>query len=215
MRYVSPIIISELGCLIAALFLVWKDKSIFWKIITCYIAVALATELFAIYLASHHRHNLWLFNIFIIFESTTILYGLYCCLREYTNPKPIFLIGSGMVYLTYFYFLISQPFTDTNALTISVMSIIFTLYCLYYYYLLLKDANFINIKTHPEFWWITGVLFYYFGSTMSNIFDGLFTVKIIGNATLRYCIYVLLNLILYSFWVYSFICRMKQRKLQS
>lgn len=95
------------------------------------------------------------------------------------------------------------------------MSVVFVLYCLYYYYLLLKDESFIEIKTHPEFWWVTGVLFYYFGSTMSNIFDGLFNVKIIGFATLRYCIYVLLNLILYSLWVYSFICRMKQRKLQS
>ncbi|RLJ77627.1 hypothetical protein [Pedobacter alluvionis] len=215
MRYVSPIVISEIICLTSAILLVWKDRKVFWKVITCYIAIALGTELYAIYLASKHIHNLWLFNIFLIFESSTILYGLYCCLKEYTSPKSIFFIGSGVVYLTYFIFFFTHSFTDANTLTISVMSVFFTLYCLYYYYLLLKDENFINIKTHPEFWWVTGVLFYYFGSTMSNIFDGLFTIKIIGVATLRYCIYVLLNLILYSLWVYSFICRMKQRKLHS
>lgn len=127
----------------------------------------------------------------------------------------LYLLGLGIIVLTYIFFLTTQPFTDLNTITISAMSVIFTLYCLYYYYLLLKDENFIEIKTHPEFWWVTGVLFFYFGSTMSNIFDGLFAVKLIGFVALKFLIYILLNLILYSFWLYSFICRMKQQKLQS
>ncbi|ARS42389.1 hypothetical protein CA265_23105 [Sphingobacteriaceae bacterium GW460-11-11-14-LB5] len=215
MRYLSSIFIAELICLIVAIATIWKDKNAFGKVITCYLAVALVTEEAVTYFAIRSIHNLWLFNIFIFFEISTILYGLYHCLKEYTNPKPIFIIGSGIVYLLYFSFFITHPFTDLNTITISVMSVLFTLYCLYYYYLLLKDEHFIEIKTHPQFWWVTGVLFYYFGSTMSNIFDGLFTVKIISYYTLRYCIYIVLNLILYSFWLYSFICRMKQQKLQS
>lgn len=215
MRYLSSIFIAELICLIVAIAIIWKDKYAFGKVITCYIAVALVTEEALAYLAIRGIHNLWLFNIFIFFEISAILYGLYHCIKVYINPKPIFFIGSGLICLSYIYFLFTHPFTDLNSLTISIMSVVFTLYCLYYYYLLLKDENFIEIKSHPEFWWVTGVLFYYFGSTMSNIFDGLFTVKIIGIFTLRYCIYVLLNLILYSLWVYSFICRMRQRKLQS
>ncbi len=158
---------------------------------------------------------MWLFNIFIFFEISAILYGLYHCLKAYTNPNDILIIGAGIVYLMYFSFFINHPIADLNTNTITAMSVVFTLYCLYYYYLLLKDENFIEIKTHPQFWSVTGVLFYYFGSTMSNIFDGLFTVKIISYYTLRYCIYIVLNLILYSFWLYSFICRMKQQKLQS
>jgi hypothetical protein len=215
MRYLHPIFIAELICLIAAITIIWKDKYAFGKVITCYLAIALVTEEAAAYFAIRGIHNLWLFNIFIFFEISAILYGLYHCLREYINPKPIFIIGAGIVYPIYFSFFINHPFGDLNTITITVMSVVFTLYCLYYYYLLLKDENFIEIKTHPQFWWVTGVLFYYFGSTMSNIFDGLFTVKIIGFVTLRYSIYIVLNLILYSFWLYSFICRMKQQKLQS
>jgi hypothetical protein len=215
MRYLSPIFIAEVICFIAAIAIVWKDKHAFGKVIACYLAIALVTEDVAAYLAIRGIHNLWLFNIYIVFEINAILYGLYHCIKKYTNPKSIFIIGLGIIGLTYIFFLITQPFTDLNIITISVMSVIFTLYCLYYYYLLLKDENFIEIKTHPEFWWVTGVLFYYFGSTMSNIFDGLFTVKIIGFVTLKFSINILLNLILYSFWLYSFICRMKQQKLQS
>lgn len=215
MRYLSPIFIAEVICFIAALAIIWKDKNAFGKVVTCYLAIALVTEEAAAYLAIRGIHNLWLFNIYIIFEIGTILYGLYHCIKRYTNPKSIFIIGLGIIVLTYIFFVINRPFTDLNTITISVMSVIFTLYCLYYYYLLLKDENFIEIKIHPEFWWVTGVLFYYFGSTMSNLFDGLFTVKLIGFATLRYCIYIILNLILYSCWLYSFICKMKQRKLHS
>ncbi len=211
----SPIVIAETVCLISAVALVWKDKYAFWKVVTCYIAIALLTEQYAAYLSSRHQHNLWLFNIFLFFEISTILFGLYHCIKAYINPKPIFAIGGGIICLSYVIFLFKQPFSEANNLTITVMSVVYALYCLYYYYLLLKDENFIEIKNHPEFWWVTGVLFYYFGSTMANIFDGLFNVKIIGHATLRYCIYVLLNYILYSLWIYSFICRMKQRKLQS
>jgi len=215
MRYFSPIFIAEVICFIVAIAIIWKDKHAFGKVITCYLGIALVTEEVAAYLAIRGIHNLWLFNIYIVFEISTILYGLYHCIKEYTNPKPIFIMGLAVIVLTYVIFLITQPFTDLNTTTISVMSVIFSLYCLYYYYLLLKDENFIEIKTHPEFWWVTGVLFFYFGSTMSNIFDGLFTVKIIGFVTLKLSIYTVLNLILYSFWLYSFICRMKQQKLQS
>lgn len=215
MRYLTPISIAEIICLIAAITIMWKDKNAFGKVITCYLAIALVTEEIAAYLAIRGIHNLWLFNIYIIFEISTILYGLYHCIRRYTNPKSIFIIGLGIIVLTYIFFLITQPFTNLNTITISVMSVIFTLYCLYYYYLLLKDENFIEIKTHAEFWWVTGVLFFYFGSTMSNIFDGLFKVRLMGFITLKFLIYILLNVILYSFWLYSFICRMKQQKLHS
>jgi len=211
----SPIVVAETICLISAVALVWKDKHAFWKVVTCYIAIALVTEQYAAYLSSKHIHNLWLFNIFLFFEIGTILFGLYHCIKTYIDPKPIFSIGFGIIGLSYFIFLITQPFTEANNLTIVVMSVIYALYCLYYYYLLLKDDQFIEIKSNPEFWWVTGVLFYYFGSTIANIFDGLFNVKVFGYANLRYCIYILLNYILYSLWIYSFICRMKQRKLQS
>ncbi|MGN8056979.1 hypothetical protein ACTJKN_11930 [Pedobacter sp. 22163] len=214
MRYLTPIFIAEVICFIAAIAIIWKDKHAFGKVITCYLGIALVTEEAAAYLAMRGIHNLWLFNIYIAFEISAILYGLYYCIKKYTKPKSIFIIGLGIIALTYIFFLTTKPFTDLNTITISVMSVIFTFYCLYYYYLLLKDENFIEIKTHPEFWWVTGVLFYYFGSTTANIFDGLFTVKFMGFA-LKFLIYILLNLILYSFWLYSFICRMKQQKLQS
>ncbi|WP_343522951.1 hypothetical protein [Pedobacter sp.] len=215
MRYLTPISIAEIICLIAAIAIIWKDKNAFGKVITCYLAIALVTEEAAAYLAIRGIHNLWLFNIYIVFEISAILYGLYHCIKRYTNPKSIFIIGLGIIVLSYIFFLTAKPFTDLNTITISVMSVIFTLYCLYYYYLLLKDENFIEIKTHPEFWWVTGVLFFYFGSTMTNIFDGLFTVKLIGFVTLKFLIYILLNVILYSFWLYSFICRMKKQKSHS
>ncbi|WP_443945715.1 hypothetical protein ACJVDH_00960 [Pedobacter sp. AW1-32] len=98
------------------------------------------------------------------------------------------------------------------------MSVIFTIYALLYYYRLLKDPEFVEIKSHPEFWWVTGALFYYFGSTVTNLFKPYLPKNFSSFYFLnhfRYSMYVVLSLFLYSIWSYSFICRAKQRKLSS
>ncbi|WP_421942269.1 hypothetical protein [Pedobacter sp.] len=215
MKLPSPIIIIEIVSLITATLLLIKDKKSFWKILLLYIAIALLFESYGSFLSHRKINNLWWFNLFIFFEAGFILYGLWHCLREYINPRNIVAIGVILIYGSYGLSVIINGAKQYNVLSVNVMSVLFTVYALYYYYLLLRDEHYITLKSHPEFWWITGVLFYYFGSTMANIFDGMFSVRVLNWLPLRYIIYIVLNLILHSFWVYSFICRMKQRKLQS
>lgn len=215
MNFTSPIVIAEIMCLIGAIIFLRNDKSIFWKLNIAYLLLALLTEAAGSYMSSKRENNLWLFNSFVFFEISFIFIGIWHCMKNYLIPKPIIYVGLGIVYLIYFGFIAKDSIMVFNSTAVTVMSVVFSLYCLYYYYLLLNDEKFIEIKYHPEFWWITGVLFYYFGGTVCNLLSDVFDVRFGKSFTLRYAITIALNFILYSVWTYSYLCRAKQQKLQS
>ncbi|GGE63205.1 hypothetical protein EV200_105341 [Pedobacter psychrotolerans] len=218
MNFFNPIIIAEIICLIVALFLLLKDKISFWKVNIAYLVIALSTEARGAYLAILRHHNLGLYNTFLLFEIAFISYGMYYCLKKYIDPRPIVFTGLGICYLIFTIFTFKNGIHAYNDIfndnTVNVMSVIFVLYCLYYYYKLLNDEETLELKHHPEFWWVNGVLFYYFGSTATNLTYDLFKIKLFEHIPLRLFIYYITNTILYSNWIYSYICRAKQRKLQ-
>ncbi|MFD2284757.1 hypothetical protein GJU39_12565 [Pedobacter petrophilus] len=219
MFLLQPIVIAEIICLIAAIFFLLKDKISFWKVNIAYLAIALSAEASGSYLYAQRHHNLWLYNTFVLFEIAFISYGMYYCLKKYIDPRPIIYTGLGISYTVFAIFAFKNGIHAYNDIfndnTVSVMSVTFVLYCLYYYYKLLNDEETLDLKYHPEFWWVNGVLFYYFGGTATNLFYGLFNVKVFEHIPLRLFIYYITNIILYSNWIYSYICRAKQRKLQS
>ncbi|PWS32080.1 hypothetical protein [Pedobacter paludis] len=213
-KIITPSNTVELICLIIAIFCLAKDKSLFWKIAIIYMAITFTTETVASIMSKiFHQYNVWLYNLYILVEDSFVSYGLYKFLKEYTNPKPIIIVGSGLMFISYCFDLYSHGIAELHNITINVSAIIFVVYGLYYFLLLLKDDNFIRLKFHPQFWWVVGVLFYYFGGTIINLFNEVLFVKVSTSHYLRWYIYILLNLLLYSFWSYSFICRARQRRL--
>lgn len=216
MNFLSPIVIAEEICLIVAFIFLIRDKSLFWKLNIVYLFIALVAEGYGSHLSLQNLHNLKIFNTFILLEIAFISYGMYHCLKKYINPGPIIFIGLGINYVTFLYFLANnyQAYNDVFAFTtVNVFSVIFTIYALYFYYQVLKANEPIDLKNNAEFWWVSGVLFYYFGGTVVNVFNHYLNMRIVGRIPLRLIIYYITNFILYSNWIYSYICRMKQRKL--
>ena len=206
----------EFCCFILAIFLLWRDKQILWRSTIWFLAFVCFTELIAGRWAARTFHNnIFVYNIYTLFEGGFISFGIYQCLKKYTNPKKIIISGLVIFYLTYIAFFITHGIAPYNTWAASIMTVIFVLYCLYYYYLVITDEEIIEINKSPEFWWMTAVLFFYFGSTTGNLFHELFTQIIVGGHSIRAHLFVVLNVILYSLWAYSFICRFKQRRLQS
>ncbi|RNL50280.1 hypothetical protein [Pedobacter jejuensis] len=203
----------EVICLIFSLIFLTKDKSRFWLITIAYLVVVVITELFAKYCGRTYHNNLWVYNIYTIFEAGYICYGLYYFINDYINLKK-FLIATYILIIAIFsYFTFRYGILAYNAVTVSIMSVIFVIYTLLYFYLLLKDENYVDLKFHPAFWWIGGVLIFYFGGTIANIFDEIIQQKFLGKYNTRVIIYFTLNLFLYGFWSYSFTCRARQRKI--
>jgi len=97
-------------------------------------------------------------------------------------------------------------------LTNLISSTIFISLSLYYYYLLLNQNEFYNLMQYAPFWWVTGALFFYFGGTVCNIFFNYLTQLTSSElgVPLRYYIFNILNLVLYSCWSYAFVCRWRE-----
>jgi hypothetical protein len=198
----------ELQCLFVALFCLIKDREYPWKSMCLYLLITCITELTGIYLKRQHHVNQWPYNILLVFQITLISYMFYGLLKRSAKGGPV-VIG-GFVFLAIFYIIdiVQHGFFRFNVLTYNAMSVFFVIYSLFYFYQLLKEDQYINLKYSAAFWWVCGVLFFYFGDTAVNLFRGkLSMIMITPKHALPYYILIVLNIILYSCWSYSFICR--------
>ncbi|MDN3587474.1 hypothetical protein QWY86_12385 [Pedobacter aquatilis] len=210
---IGSIIISI--CAALALIFLIRDKSPFWKIITLgYMVIVLSTELFAKYIGRLYHSNIVVYNIYTIIELTYITYAFYYFLKEFRDIKKLIVPIYIFIMAIYIGFTLTHDIVrDYNSITVSIMSVVFVIYGLLYFYLLLKDEKYIDLKFHPAFWWVGGAIIFYFGGTLANFFNDVIQQKFLGKYNTRHIIYTTLNILLYGFWSYSFICRARQRTI--
>lgn len=205
--------VIELTCLSASLFFLRNERAQFWKITIYYLMLVCTVEIVG-QICSHifHTYNAWLYTLFIFFEATYIMYGLYYFIKDYAKVKLPILISYVVFIITYLFEIYLHGIMGENTLPIMFLSVVAVLFSLWYYYLLVKSDTFIILKRHAPFWWIAGVLFFYFGGIVITLFGPIFNTIIYDNHSLRYYIFILLNLILYSLWTYTFVCRGRQHR---
>lgn len=154
-----------------------------------------------------------LYNFFLIIETGFTLNMYYNLIRTHVKATNLIVCIALVLMALYVLEIIQHSFYNFNNITTTVMSVIFVDLGLFYYLLLMKADNYIKLNFYPPFWWVVGTLFFYYGSTASNLF---FTIFKAHKSELlfqyRHLVFVLLNLIQYGFWSYSFICRYYQRK---
>ncbi|WP_175632844.1 hypothetical protein [Pedobacter ghigonis] len=193
-----------------SLYFLYRDKTRFWIITNLYLVLVVLTQIIARYSAKTYHTNI---GVYILLEISYITYAFYVFLSQYIKIKN-WLIGIYIgTMITYAIFVYLYGLNVYNAFTISLASVIFVIYGLMYFYLLLKDENYIDLSNHPAFWWVGGTLIFYFGSTLANFFDDIAQRIYLGRYNARTIIYITLNFFLYAFWAYSFVCRARQRKL--
>jgi len=159
-----------------------------------------------------NKKNDWVYNLFLIAEAgfTTAMYDYF--ISKYLKKRPLILVGGGLLIILYVYEIIIHGIFISNDLTITIMSIMFIGYALYYYLLLIKDDTYVKLVKYGPFWWVAGTLLFYYGSCASDLYFTIFkNTNLFGHK--RYLIYVWLNIIQYGLWSYSFICRYKCREL--
>lgn len=202
-------ILIELCCLFIAVYFLRNSKKNFSKITIGYLLLVCATEIFGMLWAkSTQTSNEWIYNIFILFEVTYISFGLYVTFKPLTKYSLLALTTSIITFFCAYTFELNQnSILKFNATTILIQSILFVLLSSYYYYLIFKHKEPINLKLNDKFWWVTGIYIYYFGGTIYNLFIQNLTSNIVLTYTMLF-----LNLLLYSIWSYSFICTSRQQK---
>lgn len=212
----NPNTAAELFCLIIGLITIGKDKQLLWRTSLIYMAIVCFTEMVAGRWAARTFHNnIFVFNIFTLFEGALIMCGVHQCLKRYTNPTKPVIAGLVLFYVIYLAFFFTHGIAPYNTWSGGALSVIVMLHCFYYYYFVLTDDELLNVNTNPEFWWMTAVLFFYFGSTTGSLFHELFSSIRIGKQSFRSLLFSILNITFYSILAYSFICRSRQRNLPS
>jgi len=207
-------IIIELSCLATALFFLRNENTKFSYITIAYLTLVCITEILGLlYIKTLGQSNAWIYNIFIIFEATYICYGLYVALKFSTN-KALQICSFPLIIFcsTYAFEVFNYGFLKFKTLTTTIESVLFVFISLIYFYLLIKQKDPINLKTHSPFWWVAAVLFYYFGSTVYNLFIHFLYQDFPKSYHILSYIMLGLNLLLYSIWSYSFICPSRQQK---
>jgi hypothetical protein len=157
----------------------------------------------------HFKSNEWLYNLLLPFQAGFITLMFFYILRGYMRIS-VFIIVEMLLLLSLYLYETSvhKGIYKYNHLTNICLLIIISLYSLLYYYYLIRDSRYVNLTKHANFWWVTGIFFFYFGTTACNIFFDLLKPNPKGTiANLTYHIYSAFIPILYGCWSYAFICK--------
>jgi len=173
-------------------------------------------EILGLYIGRKYHNNQWLYNIILIFVMGFTNLMFYNLFSQYIKGKWVVVVNVILTIVLYINDFVTHGFFFYNNVTYSAMSVQFVLCSVFYFYLLIKDDNYIDLRYSAEFWWIAGTLLFYFGSTASNLFDDKLYSIVNGQINdLTNFIFKVLNIILYGCWSYSFICRKWQTTTRS
>ena len=166
---------------------------------------------YLVYFQLHQKNNYWVFNAFLPMEIFFLSWIFNKVLSPYFKCKPWILAGLALFFSLYFYESVQSNFLGMSMNAKNIASVYLILLCLFYYYFLLKSNEYVRLKSHPEFWIVTGCFFFYFGSiTCDFFFDHLLSINKVAIKPVRYIIFIVLNFVLYSSWSYSFLCKYRQ-----
>ncbi len=199
---------------IACLFLAWRyldNKKGNWGYFRWFMLLTVIVEIIGFILLTLKHPNHWLYNIYLPLEMGFKFYILYkLCYRLF---RVELLLAASLVLFAGFYFYesFSSGFSKYSFMSNSIGSIGIIIICCSYFYHFLKKEDYVNIYTHAPFWIITGLFFFYFGTTACNIFfNYLASIYVKQHIPIRYIVFTMLNFILYGCWSYSFICKYRQ-----
>ena len=212
--------VAETICFLIALLCLAKDANLLWRSMILFLFLTCITEMLGIYFKkifladmAHQHQNVWLYNILLIFQAIFISLMFQSFLNKYIRSKPIIIGGLLLLAAIYLYEISAHGIFQYNEKTNTVMLVLFVIYSLLFYYHLIKDDEYTNLLHLASFWWVGGLFLFYFGSTAANIFiDSLSQQKGLSVKFLSSFIFKMLNVLLYSFWSYSFICRQRLTK---
>lgn len=202
-------IIELTGLLLAIIFLV-NDKNKIWKLQILFLIIVCVTDLLGRYYRTVlFQNNSWIYNLYLLPEIGFLSGFFYAAFKDYIYGR-LYIITAVVLFIgVYITELFLHGISSFNVNSDTMLSVHFCICSLLFYYQLLKSEGYEQLSKLPAFWWVNGVLFFYFGSIACDLFfDQLFSIP--GN--LRSSIYVILNLLIHTCWSYAYLCRYLQRK---
>ncbi|AYL96223.1 hypothetical protein [Mucilaginibacter celer] len=213
-RYITVTIVIELLCFVVSVYFLSRDKSPIWKSAIVFLLITVIVEILGRHynITNQFKKNSQIYNLLTIPECMFISGMFYMCLREYKVSGWLMIAGLALVFGFYLSEIARHGIYDYMNTTTTLMSVVFSFYGFLYLFLLIRGDDYVVLKTHTPFWWITGSLIYYFGGLAVGLLFSVLNLKGHLNSRLYTYIYMALNILMYAFWSYSFRCRYHQRK---
>ena len=206
--YLTLSITSEVICFCTALLCLTGKQNGYWRWMILFLAVTCIVEISGQYIVLNipKPNNNWIYNVHLFFEILFMhLFFAHLFKPFAVRNLPIMIFSTCLTllfgFLTELYI---YKFTLYCNYTFTILSVILVLYSLLYYYYLFKNDFHIDLKFSPEFWWVAGNLFFYFGNTVGNVFYEYFGE---GFYPFLYYSVAVLNVLMYGCWAYSFFCK--------
>lgn len=217
MEWISPHIIIEATCLILALIYLRHESNAYWKLAIWFLFITICVEVTGFYVLRKilHVNNAWIYNFYSLIKIGYVGLMFYYFFSDYIRKPKYLLMGLAVPLISFVIETVFHGILVYHSITNTIMSVVFVSYGWYYFYQLLKSPQYVDLNTHASFWWISGISFFCFGSVVCDLAFSYINIFIDGVHTLRYYIFIVLNILLYGFWSYSFLCRHRIMKLQS
>lgn len=206
------IIVIEVSCFATALFFLKNTGNVVWTTIKWFILFAVLVEASLSFTGKIlHWHNGWIINLYTPINFFIVSWSVYR-LSPYNKINLAFFIAANFIFLLFFLLeIFTKGFFAYSALSSVLSDCLLFIICNRFFYLLLKQDEWIEIQKHAAFWFVTGLFLFNFCSTVADIFDEqLNDLYIFSTVSLRYVLYIVFNLILYSCWSFAFICRYQE-----
>jgi len=213
--YITVNTVSEFLCFVISILCLYRDKDSVWGNFIFFLLLTCLVEIAGIYIRMRHRPNFMLYNLFLVIECAVLNYFFYHLLKENRLKK---ILTGWIVFFLLFYFieLIVKHFNAYVSASSTLLSVELILASIYFYYRLLKEEKYRQLSKYAPFWWVNGTICFYFAGIACNIFFRYLLHKAPDiSHTVRYIVFTILNVILYTSWSYSFICRYFQRTSSS
>ena len=200
-------IVSLFLCFIIA-FINYKNLKNNLKLIFYYVTINLLVEsvgIYSQYLSFNKDINIHIFNVQAIFEF--ILIGLFFSkILEFKNKT---LVLNGLIILiTFYYGLVSIYSKNTliaNYQYFVISNILLIILSIKYFSQFLEKNN--DLWSHPQFWIVTGILFFNSGFFFLSGLINYIAEKDRILAKMLFQINYIINIFYYSLITYGFICQ--------
>ncbi len=204
--------ITEWVCLFASILLIKTTKPKFWRLFIPYVAAVVFIETYCYFLirtSPGQVNTHWIYNIFLFVYLSFHLFILAKIIQlKFINNlvKIVFIVLIGCYFWEWYTKGLLNFFAKTNVLfgtAIIILSIV-------YYYSLFYQHQIQKIFDEPAFWFVTGCLIFYAGSTAVNLnIERLIELSYAKQFPFRRVLISSLNVIMYSCWIKSFLCLRK------
>src|SRR5688572_13928343 len=149
----STILIEFICLLFALLYVGRKKRAGFWFYLVWFMVFILLIEGIGWTMAvQFKKSNHFLYNIALPIEFLFITWILYNIFKPLTNSKPWIIVGLTIFIVSFAVESFQKNFIIYNNFSATLASILFVIASGYFFYLLLRNEDYVDLMKSPSFW---------------------------------------------------------------